>query len=133
MARFSLEPASALWVQGQVAARYCLGAVARANHLARLQLSCSSLSRRTFHGVPDCFVKLSSYLFAGQIAKRLFASVVHGMINACGIFGYIVVGKNELIGSPAGLVGCVAILLAWSITVWIVEQRPPLQTLASDA
>jgi membrane protease YdiL (CAAX protease family) len=60
-------------------------------------------------------------------------SVVHGMINACGIFGYIVVGKNELIGSPAGLVGCVAILLAWSITVWIVEQRPPLQTLASDA
>jgi membrane protease YdiL (CAAX protease family) len=51
------------------------------------------------------------------------SSIVHGMINACGIFGFIVIGNNELIGNVAGLVGCVAILLAWLITVAIVGQR----------
>jgi membrane protease YdiL (CAAX protease family) len=50
-------------------------------------------------------------------------SIVHGMINACGIFSFIVIGKNELIGNLVGLVGCAAILLAWLITVSIVGQH----------
>jgi uncharacterized protein len=50
------------------------------------------------------------------------SSIVHGMINACGIFSFIVIGKNELIGNIVGLVGCAAILLAWLITVSIVGQ-----------
>jgi membrane protease YdiL (CAAX protease family) len=51
------------------------------------------------------------------------SSIVHGMINACAIFGVIVIGNNELIGNVVGLVGCAAILLAWLITVSIVGQH----------
>jgi uncharacterized protein len=44
-------------------------------------------------------------------------SIVHGMINACGFFELIVVDKSDLFGGIVGLVGCIAILLAWMITV----------------
>ncbi len=42
-------------------------------------------------------------------------SSVHGMINASGIFSFIVIGKNDLLGSFVGILGCAAILLAWVI------------------
>ena len=58
-------------------------------------------------------------------------SAVHGMINACGIFGYIVVGNSELVGSVAGLVGCAAILLAWLMTVFIMRQWTPRSVAAN--
>jgi CAAX protease family protein len=62
------------------------------------------------------------------------SSIAHGMINASGVLSLIAIGKNELIGGIAGLVGCVAIILAWLITVSAVRQRQsePPQTVSHD-
>ena len=50
-------------------------------------------------------------------------SIIHGMINGCGIFALVVIGETELVGSIIGVVGCTAILLAWLVTRLSVRKR----------
>lgn len=54
-------------------------------------------------------------------------SIIHGMINGCGIFGLVVIGETELVGSIVGVVGCAAILLAWLVTrLTVPKQGAPI-------
>ncbi len=51
-------------------------------------------------------------------------SIVHGMINACGFFELIVIGKSDLVGGLVGSVGCIAIMLAWLVTLLTAGREP---------